>query len=124
MQQVQQLFLWLALWLNPAPNLPEVTSDDITRFPNAECTKENLEFAEAHLLFLREAGHEALRTDHWKEAVEFTRTWSHLHYAHENAIHNPFLNHDMICLREILGPARYYRGEMPPAVPVWRFRQF
>lgn len=107
---------------------PDVTRDDLDRFPKPEEIERNLSFADAHAAWL--ADHGATHGWGWglrgwaDEARELRRTWELLRLARGDTYRSFDDPEPMDALRELrkrIGPWRFAAGAMPPCVPVWRF---
>lgn len=105
---------------------PEPLPEDLLQFPCEWVAAEALRQADAHIAWL-EGQTLAWTHDHdltiwlW-EARRLRGIWNELHWAYwvsNNEARRPYLDN----LRNLLGNEDYERGLMPPAVPVWRFRQ-
>jgi hypothetical protein len=99
---------------------------DHQRFPDRQVAREFLEFNRAyrvHLLNRQEI--EGTRRDELAEAVhetdELYRIWDAVRDARSDCYYVTVRRQALLLLREALGQEDYYRGVLPPHVPVWRF---
>lgn len=117
-----QLVLWLAALPPPAALGPAVHLDDLDRFPPAEVVQANVELSRRHVDFL------VARQRHWphtdrtwlEEARRARNVWQCLGAAQSDHEHERFWH--LEDLRDYLGPENYFRGLMPPPVPLHRYR--
>jgi hypothetical protein len=99
---------------------------DALRFPGREAACELLTFNRAYHRALRER-REALgagegELDRAIEEVEqLYQLWDLVRDARSDCYYVSVRRQALLTLRQALGPADYYRGAMPPHVPVWRF---
>lgn len=129
------LLLLAALWTQERETLPPLS--DLQRFPPLWLVKHNIAFGEAYLVWL--GNRHALELPN-RKAIEqemilvrrCLEPWVILAGAIEG--HDEWQgfteHHDeqgkrkrLIELRNLIGAAAYYSGEMPLPVPVWRFRR-
>jgi hypothetical protein len=99
---------------------------DCQRFPGRMVASELLEFNRAyrhHLL--RKQDVEGLRRDEVAEALHETdvlyRIWDAVRDARSECYYVMARRNALRVLREALGQEAYYRGDLPPHVPIWRF---
>jgi hypothetical protein len=101
-------------------------ASDALRFPGREAACELLTFNRAYYQALKER-REALGTaagelDRAIEEVEqLYRLWDLVRDARSECYYVSVRRQALLALRQALGPEDYYRGAMPPHVPVWRF---
>jgi hypothetical protein len=122
--------MWLlTLALLAAPpyirELPDLA--DLERFPPHElacpCVRFNRAYRDHLELSLGlELHHETWLTRAIEETDELYRAWDALADASKPGASQSWRRRRLADLREVLGPERYAAGEMPPCVPLWRFR--
>lgn len=128
----------------PAPELPPVSLDDLTRFPSYELASFANVFAAAHVERLKKRwpGIGFIDRENIEAEIEASKAcqgvWELLWSAHGHAngrlsdrpwwieghwSAQEYALYQLERLRHALGPANYYQGWMPPPVPVWYFRR-
>ena len=109
----------------PAP-MPDPTELELQRFPSLETAKAACEFCCEYERFVRKQ--QAVGNGDWREWEKVWREnedlwpfWLNLRLAHES---DGIGRRDSLSkLRAILGDDAYFRGELPPPVPIWRFAE-
>lgn len=128
MLSASALTLTFGLLCLPPPE-PSVSAADLGRFPPMAVVSERVRFAREHGAWLTEqARMQGWQGGYWPqrcaEARELYLAWEALYDAHAGGGNWPRDTrlkalHD---LRYFLGRDAYWQGQMPPCVPVWRFR--
>ena len=101
----------------------DIRAHDLMMFPNKQCANESLDFAVKHCEWLAQQ-RQFIGEDRqaWREdAAWCKRAWDLLDSAHRSWDGSKVDN--LRRMRDHIGHEAYYRGEMPPPVPVWRFRR-
>ena len=105
---------------------------DVGRFPNAGAIRNALESAEQYRWYLQ-ARRNILLGCHVLQAAQVEATWCREAWytlsVAEGYTRIKLFPEDgeyhgrsaLARLRDYIGPDAYYRGEMPPPVPLWRF---
>lgn len=120
MEIIPTLMLWLCMPLDRTPPWPTV--EDRGMFPPIEVIERERDRSwEAHLYCCRQYSRTGWKVEYWrtmgrKTADEFN-AWNELYYAHywDNDAQNAAV---LKLLRDRLGFARYYAGQMPAPVRV------
>ncbi len=109
---------------------PEPTLADLKRFPSAQAVAGCLDFShryEAHCRQQADGCAWAHVRQYWvecaTEAEQMRGPWETLSGARSSDYGGGYR---LYCLRELrllLGPARYWQGAMPPAIPLWRWTE-
>jgi hypothetical protein len=68
-------------------------------------------------------GHAQQYEEVLEETRELFEVWNTLDDAQQGYYDEAFRRRKLARLRELLGPADYYAGRLPPPVPVWRFEE-
>lgn len=110
----------------PEPDLPPLT--DLDRFPcrDAVVNAWQLNVQYRDVLAFRQAMYPHR---HWEyetvleESRELFEVWDTLDDAQRWYYDEALRRRRLARLLELLGPADYYAGRLPPAVPVWRFEE-
>jgi hypothetical protein len=101
---------------------------DSLRFPEREYINKLKEFNEAyrrHLELQRtvESSYAWQFQEALRETDQLYDVWDTLSDARCEYYYVAYRRQALKKLREMLGPDAYYRGQLPPPVPVWRFRE-
>jgi hypothetical protein len=102
--------------------------NDNLRFPGRELACEMLSFNRAYHshITLRRDGAGKIRAE-LDEAIAETEhlyhVWDLVRDARSECYYVSVRRHALAALREAIGPGDYYRGALPPHVPVWRFER-
>lgn len=107
--------------LNDAPLV-----SDAQRLPGRETASELLAFNRAYhrTLTMRRDALGGMQDDldtALCEVDQLYRVWDLVRDARSDCYYVSVRRHALLALRQTLGPAEYYRGQLPPHVPVWRF---
>jgi hypothetical protein len=98
---------------------------DALRFPHRELACELLTFNRAyHSHMSRRIEAEGARReleDALTEADQLYRIWDLVRDASSDFYYVSVRRQALAALRDAIGPGDYYRGVLPPHVPVWRF---
>lgn len=122
------LLLLASLFPPPEP-LPDVCEADFDVLPNEQTVNDSLKFADAYAAFLEDR--RVTHGDGWglreliDEARECRKNWRLLQIAQRSDnqwLTEPGPTEALRLLRDRIGARAYYRGCLPPAVPVWRRR--
>jgi hypothetical protein len=101
---------------------------DNYRFPNKEQINVQLDFNRAYWKHMDTrrtmdfAHADELRVI-LKETERLYQIWDTLKDARCECYYVPFRRRALKKLRDLVGPDAYYRGALPPPVPVWRFQE-
>lgn len=117
----------LLILLDPRPPL-----SDLARFPSIDVVEYELKCNRLYHDYI--LSRRAVEHRHWWVMHEVVVETNQLHTAWDTLWRAQLHGHSHIGrgnkqrdglarLRELLGPERYYAGEMPPAIPIHRFNQ-
>lgn len=108
------------------PQDPPLSDRD--RFPPRHVAFQAMRFNRAYYDYVKaRQGLEFHRWGEWQEIVDETdalfSAWDWLHAAQEGEGRNEeYWRLSLRRVRERIGCAAYHAGQMPPPVPIWRFR--
>jgi hypothetical protein len=100
---------------------------DSLRFPDREHISELLKFNRAYRQYVEAMQVTQLhRANDWREVLTETdqlyHTWDLMRDARCEWYYVNIRRQALQKLRDKIGPDAYYRGQMPPHVPIWRFQ--
>ncbi len=116
----------LAFLLSLPVPLPEVSPDDLSRFPGfsyAEWADGRAgEYRDAVIASVEGLGFACQREAEWDRIARVCRVaeaWHHLEWAWRDSQYSDYgtLTWHLGELRSLIGPAAYYAGRMPPPLP-------
>jgi hypothetical protein len=129
-----ELVLFAALSQVPQPNdvLPPVTKEDLQWFPPNHVVKWNMEISHSHAMWIQQEVNKRTsvpyqrRSEEDKRLLVFYQLWSQDAWEIYGIWTQLFMSQtntqQLVVLRVRIGPQAYYRGMMPPPVPLEYFR--
>lgn len=119
------LILGLFGFSEPGDVVPPVSLRDLDRFPSEAVASRHVAFSMSHIEWVEMQGQLNPRDD-WTpwlwEAKMLHGAWEDLWWAADESVTDEIRLSRLSRLRDRLGLRAYFRGEMPPCVPLWRFR--
>ena len=101
---------------------------DCVRLPNRDVATAMIEFNQTYQANMI-AQRDFSMAHYWEyepvihESIRLYAVWDALRDAQNDSFHVTVRRHALKTLRELIGPARYYMGLMPPPAPLWAFRE-